>query len=122
MIKSIYTITIRTYDYFTGYETRSLEYETLLEAYNKYKSLHQGDFDFGDHWQKTMISHRIIRLDEPHKQHGLSKKTDSTMEEDIGFILPEGELIFEDFTDVKDIVPSPEHEEEYVFDKDEYIF
>ena len=44
------------------------------------------------------------------------------MEEDIGFILPEGELTFEDFTDVKDIVPSPEHEEEYVFDKDKYIF
>ena len=122
MLKSIYIITISVWDYFTGHEERRLEYETLLEAFTEYKSRREDDCDLGDHWQKTSLSHRIMYLGEPHKQHGLSKKTDSTMEDDIGFILPEGELTFEDFSDVKDVIPSPVLEEKYVFDKDDYIF
>lgn len=122
MLKSIYIITICVRDYFTGLEIRRLEYETLLEAFTEYKSRREDDCDLGDHWQTTSLSHRILYFCEPHKQHGLSKKTDSTMEDDIGFILPEGELTFEDFSDVKDVVPTPVHEEEYVFDKDDHIF
>ena len=117
MLKSIYIITICVWDYFTGLEIRRLEYETLLEAFTEYKSRREDDCDLGDHWQTTTLSHIIIYVCEPHKQHGL-KKTDSTMEDDIGFILPEGER----FSDVKDVVPAPVHEEEYVFVKDEYIF
>lgn len=122
MIKSIYTVTISVWDYFTGPKERKLEYETLLEAFTQYKSYHADDCDLGDHWQKTSLSHRIMYLGEPRKQHGLSKKTDSTMEDDIGFILPEGELTFEDFSDVKNVVPTPEPKEEHVFDKDDYVF
>lgn len=87
MIKSIYTVTISVWDYFTGHKERRLEYETLLEAFTQYKSYHADDCDLGDH-----------------------------------FILPEGELTFEDFSDVKNVVPTPEPKEEYVFDKDDYVF
>lgn len=122
MIKSIYTVTISVWDYFTGHKERRLEYETLFEAYTEYKSRREDDCDLGDHWQKTSLSHRIMYLGEPHQQHGLSKKTDLSMKDDIGFILPEGELVFEDCPDVKDVVPSSEPKEEYVFDKDNYVF
>ena len=122
MLKSIYIITICEYDYFTNQGEKSIKHESLSMAFIEFKNQRKGDFEFSDHWRQTRLEHKFVYIDEPHKQHGFINKFNSTVQSDIDFICSKDEVTSEFSLDVKNVIPSPEPDEEYVFDKDDYTF
>ena len=120
MTKSMYFVTIDSYDWFTGQQRNVRGFSTLMEAWEFYKSNSKYDFDYGDHYKDTRKPVRakdadaiVLPKQRPHAR---------TKQEYDAWFVPYKCKPFLVPDVVCEIVVVEHEEEEYLFDDGELLF